>query len=240
VYLAEATGACRLKGAKDATEPGTRSSRLCWKRKIRSWVGSKMCRSRWCVKSCSSKDVRWRVHVAAAMESIGAEVALPMVTPERFEGSCFLGAKRTGSMFTQEDIEILTILANQLAISMENARLYADLKRSRELIQRSDRCRPSARWLQASRTRSATLSSRFARSRSSCPSAWRRGVPRQVPRARPLGSRPHLRLDQRAARPSPVPRPRSSHASTSTTVSKASACCSRASAQPRRAVEEEV
>jgi signal transduction histidine kinase len=62
-----------------------------------------------------------------------------LVTPERFEGIVFLGAKRSGWAFTQEDIEILTILANQLAISMENARLYADLKRSRELIQRSDR-----------------------------------------------------------------------------------------------------
>jgi signal transduction histidine kinase len=139
VYLAESTGGCRLKGAKEAVETGDSRlpSTLEPQDPIVDWI-----------KDVQEPLVREELqlegrplarHVAAAMESIGAEVALPMVTPERFEGIVFLGAKRTGSMFTQEDIEILTILANQLAISMENARLYADLKRSRELIQRSDR-----------------------------------------------------------------------------------------------------
>jgi signal transduction histidine kinase len=139
VYLAEATGACRLKGARDFDRPG--------EAKIPSVLEPQDPIVDW-IKDVQEPLVREELqlegrplarHVAAAMESIGAEVALPMVTPERFEGIVFLGAKRSGSMFTQEDIEILTILANQLAISMENARLYADLKRSRELIQRSDR-----------------------------------------------------------------------------------------------------
>jgi signal transduction histidine kinase len=139
VYLAEAAGGCRLRGAQESigSEGSRLPSTLEPQDPIVDWL-----------KDVQEPVVREELqlegrplarHVAAAMEAIDAEVALPMVTPERFEGIVFLGAKRSGAMFTQEDIEILTILANQVGISMENARLYADLKRSRELIQRSDR-----------------------------------------------------------------------------------------------------
>jgi len=139
VYLAEATGACGLKGARDASgaERPRVPSMLEAQDPIVEWV--KHVREPVVREELQLEGRPLARHVATAMESFGVEVALPLVTPERFEGVVFLGAKRSGWAFTQEDIEILTILANQLAISMENARLYADLKRSRELIQRSDR-----------------------------------------------------------------------------------------------------
>ena len=77
--------------------------------------------------------------VAREMASMGAAVAIPLKTPEALEGVITLGARADGAVFTQEDLEVLTILANQLATAMANARLYADLKRSREMIERSER-----------------------------------------------------------------------------------------------------
>jgi signal transduction histidine kinase len=77
--------------------------------------------------------------VVAAMTQIGAEVAVPLHTPEALEGIVLLAARVEGAIFTQEDFAVLTILGNQLATALANARLYADLKRSRELIQRNER-----------------------------------------------------------------------------------------------------
>jgi signal transduction histidine kinase len=50
-----------------------------------------------------------------------------------------LGYKFTKDIYSHEDIELLTTLANQTAIAIENARLYEDLKRSKSYIRRADR-----------------------------------------------------------------------------------------------------
>ncbi len=77
--------------------------------------------------------------VVVAMSQIGAEVAVPLRTPEALEGIILLAARTDGVLFTQEDLAVLTILGNQLATALANARLYADLEHSRELIQRNER-----------------------------------------------------------------------------------------------------
>lgn len=74
-----------------------------------------------------------------AMSAMGIALALPLKTPESLEGIITLGPREDGAVFTQEDLGVLTILTNQLATAMGNARLYADLKRSRQLIERSER-----------------------------------------------------------------------------------------------------
>jgi len=75
----------------------------------------------------------------AAMSDAGIDLALPLRSPEQVEGLILLGRRESGAMFSSEDIEALELMASQVSIALENARLYADLKRSRELIQRSDR-----------------------------------------------------------------------------------------------------
>jgi signal transduction histidine kinase len=50
-----------------------------------------------------------------------------------------LGYKFTKDIYSHEDIELLSTLANQTAIAIENARLYEDLKRSKSYIRRADR-----------------------------------------------------------------------------------------------------
>ena len=77
--------------------------------------------------------------LAAAMADAGVDMALPLRSPEQVEGLVLLGRRENGAMFSAEDIEVLELLANQVSIALENARLYSDLKRSREIIERSDR-----------------------------------------------------------------------------------------------------
>ncbi len=137
VYVAEPSGMCRLAGAV-GTGPSL-EERLGPEHPLLAWLGQN-----------SSPLVREELELAPDvppalrqverdMRSHGIEVAIPLCSPERFEGLMVLGPKRNRAMFSEEDIEVLTILANQLATAMGNARLYADLKRSQELIQRSDR-----------------------------------------------------------------------------------------------------
>jgi signal transduction histidine kinase len=50
-----------------------------------------------------------------------------------------LGHKEDRSIYADEDIELLTALANQAAIAIENARLYENLKQSQDTLRRADR-----------------------------------------------------------------------------------------------------
>jgi signal transduction histidine kinase len=50
-----------------------------------------------------------------------------------------LSHKFNKDIYSHEDIELLSTLANQMAIAIENARLYEDLKRSKSYMRRADR-----------------------------------------------------------------------------------------------------
>jgi signal transduction histidine kinase len=50
-----------------------------------------------------------------------------------------LGEKEIGGTYSKEDIELLDSLANQASIAIENAVLYADLKKQRLFMRRADR-----------------------------------------------------------------------------------------------------
>jgi len=79
------------------------------------------------------------LRTAARMSDLVVEIGLPLMTSERFVGAVFLGPKENGSVFSSDDIKRMTILGNQLAVAVLNARLYSDLSRSQEIIQQSDR-----------------------------------------------------------------------------------------------------
>jgi signal transduction histidine kinase len=68
-----------------------------------------------------------------------AEVTIPFISKGQLVGMMNLGYKFTKDIYSHEDIELLTTLANQTAIAIENARLYEDLKRSKSYIRRADR-----------------------------------------------------------------------------------------------------
>lgn len=69
----------------------------------------------------------------------GWEVCIPLSMSGRLLGFISLGRKRTLDAFYVEDLELLSTLAAEAAIALENARLYEELKKSRDIIERTGR-----------------------------------------------------------------------------------------------------
>jgi signal transduction histidine kinase len=77
--------------------------------------------------------------VIEQMALVEAEVSIPLISKKELIGILNLSHKLNKDIYSQEDIELLTTLANQTAIAIENARLYEDLKKSKSYIRRADR-----------------------------------------------------------------------------------------------------
>lgn len=75
----------------------------------------------------------------AIMEQMHAEVILPLIYSDRLIGFITLGHKAAEEMYYLEDLNLLVTLSNQLAIAIENATLYENLKKSQNILRRSDR-----------------------------------------------------------------------------------------------------
>ncbi len=58
------------------------------------------------------------------LRAVEAELVIPLSVKNRLEGILVLTGKISGLPFSENDIEFLSILANQLAVTVENARLY--------------------------------------------------------------------------------------------------------------------
>jgi two-component system NtrC family sensor kinase len=77
--------------------------------------------------------------LARKMRQLQAEITLPLNSKDRLIGILNLGLREGKEMYSQEDVEVLSTLANQTAIAIENARLYENLKQSQSIIRRADR-----------------------------------------------------------------------------------------------------
>ena len=73
------------------------------------------------------------------MGRLQAEVCLPLVYMDRLIGFINLGHKLAKEMYYREDLDLLNTLANQVAIAVENANLYENLKKSQRIMRRTDR-----------------------------------------------------------------------------------------------------
>jgi signal transduction histidine kinase len=73
------------------------------------------------------------------MAKLGAELSLPIFLKEKLIGILNLGHKEDKTLYSNEDLELLSTLANQAAIAIENARLYENLKQSQDTLRRADR-----------------------------------------------------------------------------------------------------
>jgi len=63
---------------------------------------------------------------AEDLRRIGATLAVPLLAGEQLLGVLTLGEKRSGDLYTQEDVELLTTLAHSAALALENARLHEE------------------------------------------------------------------------------------------------------------------
>ena len=72
------------------------------------------------------------------MVDLGAEVTIPLISKGELIGMINLSHKFNKDVYSHEDIELLSTLANQTAVAIENARLYEDLKKSKAYMRRAD------------------------------------------------------------------------------------------------------
>jgi signal transduction histidine kinase len=70
---------------------------------------------------------------------LGAETCIPLIAKQRLIGIINLGIKGNKKMYTHEDLELLTTLANNATIGIENAQLYENMKNTKKIMLRADR-----------------------------------------------------------------------------------------------------
>jgi len=71
---------------------------------------------------------------AGELEALNASLVVPLRIERGVTGILLLGEKLSGEIFGAQDLEVLSVLANQAAISLENARLYEQADRERRRI----------------------------------------------------------------------------------------------------------
>ena len=66
---------------------------------------------------------------SATLDELGASLIIPMVVKGSLTGLTIVGSKLVSSGYTAEDFRFLGTAADQMAIALENARLYAVAQR---------------------------------------------------------------------------------------------------------------
>ncbi|MFH2119015.1 MAG: ATP-binding protein [Pseudomonadota bacterium] len=69
-------------------------------------------------------DAETREAFARLFDLLGAVLVIPIPSREGLAGLICLGQKKSGELFVDEDLELLTTMANQAATAIENARSY--------------------------------------------------------------------------------------------------------------------
>lgn len=81
------------------------------------------------------QDPRWYDAVGREVDFVTRSIlCVPMKVQDRVVGVMQLLNKRDGAQFTEQDIRLLTTLASQAGIALENARLYQSLKQERDKL----------------------------------------------------------------------------------------------------------
>jgi signal transduction histidine kinase len=73
------------------------------------------------------------------LEAIKASLIVPLKIENKLNGILLLGEKLSGEIFDGQELDVLSLLANQAAISLENARLYEGLSTSNVRLMEASR-----------------------------------------------------------------------------------------------------
>lgn len=79
-----------------------------------------------------------RKRILPMFERLRAELLLPLVYQREVRGMVCFGAKRSGLEYSAEDFRLLSTLAEQLALSLENGRLYEESVAARRKAEASN------------------------------------------------------------------------------------------------------
>jgi signal transduction histidine kinase len=64
--------------------------------------------------------------LSAAMDQLGAQIVAPLIWEDQLIGAVTLGAKRSGEMYTEEELRFVGDVALQASLAIRNADLYAE------------------------------------------------------------------------------------------------------------------
>jgi signal transduction histidine kinase len=73
------------------------------------------------------------------LKEMGAMLCIPLMVKGRLIAIFSLDNKMSGDMFTSEDLELLSTVANQAAIAIENAKLYEEMREMEKSLHRADK-----------------------------------------------------------------------------------------------------
>ncbi|MBF0522839.1 MAG: GAF domain-containing protein [Candidatus Omnitrophica bacterium] len=77
--------------------------------------------------------------VEAEMRCLGAALIVPSYIEERLISILVLGKKKSGKIYSHDDIVVFSILANQSGLAIENAQFYEDTKRTHEQLFKAEK-----------------------------------------------------------------------------------------------------
>jgi PAS domain S-box-containing protein len=69
--------------------------------------------------------------IVSLLEKMEVDVCIPVFSKDELTGMLFLGSKETGEAFTREDIDMFATLSHQIAVAIDNARLYTKVEESK-------------------------------------------------------------------------------------------------------------
>lgn len=73
------------------------------------------------------------------MRSVDASVIIPSFIEDKLLAFMVLGDKCSGEIYTQDDLRVFTVLANQAALAIENARFFEEAKEMQEQISQAEK-----------------------------------------------------------------------------------------------------
>jgi signal transduction histidine kinase len=71
------------------------------------------------------------------LEKLGMALWIPVISKEKLIAIICIGYKLSGDMYTDEDIELLKILSNQIAVAFDNSMMYSTISRQYEELKRT-------------------------------------------------------------------------------------------------------
>ncbi len=73
------------------------------------------------------------------MKNLDGALLVPSFIEERLIAIIVLGKKKSGKLYSHDDLAVFSILANQSALAIENAQFYEDMKKTHEQLFRAEK-----------------------------------------------------------------------------------------------------
>lgn len=76
----------------------------------------------------SAHDSKIPQKIKETVEKMSIEMCVPIFFENRMIGALFVGSKKAGKVFSEEDVDFFQTLSHQIAVAIRNAQLYTELE----------------------------------------------------------------------------------------------------------------